>query len=61
MLVEPCIYWPDARLAFHETVLDPAYLAKLPVFAENLPARQVVAQLDLRFETLILPAIGRNH
>jgi len=45
VLVEPCIYWPDARQAFHETVLDPAYLAKLPVFAENLPARQVVAQL----------------
>jgi len=45
VLVEPCIYWPDARLAFHETVLDPAYLAQLPSFPENLPARQFVAQL----------------
>jgi FAD/FMN-containing dehydrogenase len=45
VLVEPCIYWPDARQSFHETVLDPTYLAQLPVFAENLPARQLVAQL----------------
>lgn len=45
VLVEPCLYWPDARQAFHETVLDPAYLAKLPSLPENLPARQFVAQL----------------
>ena len=45
VLVEPCIYWPDARQAFHEAILDPAYLSKLPSFPENLPARQAVAQL----------------
>lgn len=45
VLVEPCIYWPDARQLFHETVLDPGYLAKLPVFEENLPARRTVALL----------------
>jgi FAD/FMN-containing dehydrogenase len=44
-LIEPVLYWPDARLAFHERVLDPAYLAKLPQYPENLPARAAVARL----------------
>ncbi len=44
-LIEPVMYWPDARLAFHERVLDPAYLAKLPQYPENLPARAAVARL----------------
>ena len=45
ILVEPCLYWPDARQAFHEQVLDAAYLAKLPTFPENLAARAFVARL----------------
>lgn len=44
-LLEPVFYWPDARQAVHERVLDPDYLAKLPRFAPNPEAAAVVAQL----------------
>jgi FAD/FMN-containing dehydrogenase len=42
ILVEPVLYWPDARLPFHERVLDRDYLDRLPRFEENLPARDAV-------------------
>jgi FAD/FMN-containing dehydrogenase len=45
ILIEPVLYWPDARLLFHERVLDPDYLARLPKFEENLPAREAVDRL----------------
>ena len=44
-LIEPCLYWSDARLAFHERVLDAAYLAKLPKHAPDPAASAAVAQL----------------
>jgi len=34
ILFEPMFYWPGARLPYHERMISPAYLAKLP----NLPA-----------------------
>lgn len=46
-LLEPVMYWPDARLAFHERVLDPSYLAKLESFAPNAAAAEAVAALRL--------------
>jgi FAD/FMN-containing dehydrogenase len=45
ILIEPVLYWPDSRLAFHERVIDAGYLATLPVHAENRPAREVVDRL----------------
>ncbi len=45
ILIEPVLYWPDARLLFHERVLDAEYLARLPQFEENLPARDAVNRL----------------
>ena len=45
ILVEPCLYWPDARQEFHERVLDADYLARLPRFPENPAARAFVAKL----------------
>jgi len=45
ILIEPVLYWPDSRLLFHERVLDPDYLGRLPRFEENLPARQAVDRL----------------
>jgi len=45
ILIEPVLYWPDARLPFHDRVLDAAYLARLPTFEENLPAREAVDRL----------------
>jgi len=44
-LLEPVLYWPDARLAFHERVLDADYLAKLPKFPTNEAAAQAVARI----------------
>jgi FAD/FMN-containing dehydrogenase len=44
-LLEPVLYWPDARLPFHERVLDPAYLSKLEKFPANSTAAAAVAAL----------------
>lgn len=41
-LLEPVMYWPDARLGFHERVLDAGYLAKLPRYAANPAAAAAV-------------------
>jgi FAD/FMN-containing dehydrogenase len=44
-LLEPVMYWPDARNAFHERVLDAAYLAKLPKYAPNPAAAAAVKRI----------------
>lgn len=44
-LLEPVLYWPDARSAFHERVLDAAYLAKLQKYPPNPEAAAAVAAL----------------
>ncbi len=44
-LLEPVLYWPDSRLAFHERVLDASYLAKLPSYPPNAAAAKAVAKL----------------
>jgi glycolate oxidase len=35
ILLEPMFYWPGARSAYHERMIAPGYLAKLPVQAPN--------------------------
>jgi FAD/FMN-containing dehydrogenase len=45
ILIEPVMYWPDCRQAFHERVIDSQYLAKLPSYEENLAAREAVDRL----------------
>lgn len=45
ILIEPVMYWPDSRQDFHERVMDPGYLAKLPTHGENLAARSAVDRL----------------
>jgi FAD/FMN-containing dehydrogenase len=45
ILIEPVLYWPDSRQLFHERVLSHDYLAKLPRFDENPPARAAVDAL----------------
>lgn len=45
ILLEPVLYWPEARLAFHERVLPPDYLAKLPTFPPNPPATEAVSRI----------------
>lgn len=44
-LLEPVLYWPDARQLFHDRVLDAAYLAKLQRFPANPDAAAAVARL----------------
>ena len=44
-LLEPVMYWPDARNAFHERVLDADYLARLPKYPANPEAAAAVAKI----------------
>lgn len=45
ILLEPVLYWPEARMMFHERVLPADYLAKLPTFPPNPEATAVVARV----------------
>ena len=44
-VVEPVFFWPDAMTEIHRHTIEPGALAKLPGFAEDLPARRAVAQI----------------
>lgn len=44
-LLEPVMYWPDARNVFHERVLDADYLAKLPTYPANPEASAAVGRI----------------
>jgi FAD/FMN-containing dehydrogenase len=44
-LIEPCFYWPDELWSLHTDSVEPAHLAKLNRYPENLAAREVVARL----------------
>ncbi|MCU0758399.1 MAG: FAD-binding oxidoreductase [Steroidobacteraceae bacterium] len=44
-LLEPVMYWPDARNGFHERVLDAGYLARLPKYPPNPEAAAAVARI----------------
>jgi FAD/FMN-containing dehydrogenase len=44
-LIEPLFYWPDARTPYHERMIEPAYLAKLPKLAPNPLATAAVRAL----------------
>ena len=55
-LLEPVLYWPEARLMFHERVLDPAYLAKLPKYPSNPGASAAVARLREDLATAFMRA-----
>lgn len=53
LLIEPCLYWPGARTVFHERVMDPAHLARLPAGEENPAASELVACLKDGIATLL--------
>ena len=44
-LYEIALYWPDVRTAYHEKMLDPAFLAGQPAYPANPKARAYVDQL----------------
>jgi FAD/FMN-containing dehydrogenase len=45
ILFEPMFYWPGARQAYHERMIDPGYLAKLPVLPPNQAADAAMREL----------------
>ncbi len=45
ILFEPMFYWPGARQAYHERMIAPGYLAKLPVLPPNPAADAAMRQL----------------
>jgi FAD/FMN-containing dehydrogenase len=45
ILFEPMFYWPGARQRYHERMISPAYLAKLPVQPPNPAADAAMKQL----------------
>ncbi|MCP5327878.1 MAG: FAD-binding oxidoreductase [Sinobacteraceae bacterium] len=53
-LLEPVMYWPDARNAFHERVLDAGYLAKLPKYPPNPEAAAAVARIREELATTFM-------
>jgi FAD/FMN-containing dehydrogenase len=45
VLLEPMLYWPDARERYHERVIAPAHLARLPVLAADPAAAAAMRAL----------------
>jgi FAD/FMN-containing dehydrogenase len=45
ILFEPMFYWPGAAQPYHHRMIDPAYLAKLPVLAPDPEADAAMRQL----------------
>jgi FAD/FMN-containing dehydrogenase len=44
-LIEPLFYWPDRRARYHERMIQPQHLAKLPQFEPNPQASAAVDAL----------------
>jgi len=47
ILIEPMFYWPDAREAYHERMIAPSHLGKLPVLPPNPQAAEAMRLLRL--------------
>jgi len=47
ILLEPMLYWPGARELYHERIITPDHLAKLPVLAPAPETAEVMRQLRL--------------
>jgi len=46
-LIEPLFYWPDRRAAYHERMIQPQHLAKLPLLEPNPQASAAVHALRI--------------
>jgi FAD/FMN-containing dehydrogenase len=47
ILLEPMLYWPGARELYHERIITPGHLAKLPVHEPAPEAAEAMARLRL--------------
>lgn len=45
ILIEPMLYWPGARELYHERMIEPGHLAKLPTLQHDEAAAQAMKQL----------------
>jgi FAD/FMN-containing dehydrogenase len=45
ILIEPMLYWPGARERYHERMIEPAHLSKLPILPPDAATAAVVATL----------------
>jgi FAD/FMN-containing dehydrogenase len=45
ILIEPMLYWPDARELYHERIITPSHLAKLPKLEASPETAAVMRQL----------------
>jgi FAD/FMN-containing dehydrogenase len=45
ILIEPMLYWPDARELYHERMISPAHLAKLPTLDADPEAAAAIRRL----------------
>jgi FAD/FMN-containing dehydrogenase len=45
ILIEPMLYWPGAREAYHERMIQSAHLAKLPLLPADPAAAAAMAQI----------------
>jgi len=45
ILIEPMLYWPDAREDYHERIIEPAHLAKLPKLDPSPHTAEIMRQL----------------
>jgi len=52
LLIEPCLYWPGERTAFHERVMDDGHLARLPRGQHQPEAEALAARLKDELATL---------
>jgi FAD/FMN-containing dehydrogenase len=53
-LLEPVLYWPEARQTFHDRVLDAGYLSGLPTYPSNPEATAAVARLRADLATAFM-------
>lgn len=60
LVVEPCLYWPDARNPLIEDTIEKAHLARVPVLPANTASRTLAVELKQAIVDL-LHAHGAVH
>lgn len=60
LIIEPCLYWPDARNPVIEDTIEPAHLAKLPKHEKNPDAWALTQELKKALLDLFL-SFGAAH
>ena len=59
-LIEPLFYWPDARTTYHERMIEPKYLERLPRLVANPAATAAVRRLRAEM-TNLFAELGCAH